>query len=195
MNPATSEVSAANVENPVTSGATKVCGNCKLNLDTSQFCGRKASKDGLCRICKSCQRAYSQEYRSANNEKVNERVRARRAANPELFRKHSKRYYQSHAKEDTQRRVKNDRANPAAVQVRRHKHRAKASGCEGSFTAQEWTDLCARYDQRCAICGNQKQLTVDHIVPLSKNGSNWIENIQPLCRSCNSSKNNREVPT
>jgi len=39
----------------------------------------------------------------------------------------------------------------------------------------------------CVVCGKPSD-TVDHIVPLSKGGSNELNNLQPMCRSCNSKK-------
>lgn len=63
----------------------------------------------------------------------------------------------------------------------------------GHHTQQEWRDLCAKYNQRCLACGQRLPLTKDHIVPVHLGGSDDISNIQPLCRSCNSSKNARII--
>lgn len=41
---------------------------------------------------------------------------------------------------------------------------------------------------RCVICGTWKDLTIDHIVPKSKGGTNDPGNLQTMCRICNSKK-------
>jgi 5-methylcytosine-specific restriction endonuclease McrA len=43
----------------------------------------------------------------------------------------------------------------------------------------------------CSECGTTEDLTKDHIWPLAKGGSNTVNNIRTLCRSCNSSKGQR----
>lgn len=40
----------------------------------------------------------------------------------------------------------------------------------------------------CLHCGTQENLSCDHIVPESKGGPTTFENLQTLCRSCNSRK-------
>ena len=62
---------------------------------------------------------------------------------------------------------------------------------DGSHSFVEWENLRAQHDWKCVFCGKREpeiKLTEDHIIPLSRGGSDNIENIQPLCRRCNSSK-------
>lgn len=71
--------------------------------------------------------------------------------------------------------------------------RARKRNSIGSFTKTQWLKLCERANNICLKCGLTAKLTVDHVVPLSKGGNNFIENLQPLCKPCNSSKNKKEI--
>jgi hypothetical protein len=45
----------------------------------------------------------------------------------------------------------------------------------------------------CTYCGTDKQLEGDHIVPLSRGGSNIFVNVATACRPCNLSKGSKTV--
>jgi 5-methylcytosine-specific restriction endonuclease McrA len=40
----------------------------------------------------------------------------------------------------------------------------------------------------CRNCGSWDDLTIDHIIPLTKGGTNDVDNLQTLCRKCNQKK-------
>jgi hypothetical protein len=43
----------------------------------------------------------------------------------------------------------------------------------------------------CTYCGTDKQLEGDHVVPLSRGGSNVFANLATACRRCNLSKGSK----
>jgi len=76
----------------------------------------------------------------------------------------------------------------------RYSHQGKTSG--GFHTYGEWQLLKKQYNNTCPCCHRSEpdiQLTMDHIIPVSKGGSNLIENYQPLCIVCNMKKHNRII--
>ena len=82
------------------------------------------------------------------------------------------------------------------AQASSYKRYALKKQAIGMFTLEQWEELKQRYKYTCLACGKKEPnitLTVDHIIPLSKNGTSDINNIQPLCSSCNKSKKDRII--
>ena len=80
------------------------------------------------------------------------------------------------------------RKNPERMAFLKARRYAREKGAEGSHTFEEWQNLKKKHGFCCVICGKHKKLTKDHIKPLSIGGTDYISNIQPLCRNCNSRK-------
>src|SRR4029079_17208045 len=62
---------------------------------------------------------------------------------------------------------------------------------KGTHTDEQWEAMKEEFGSCCVRCGRTEpdvELVKDHIVPMYQGGSDGIENLQPLCRYCNSSK-------
>lgn len=83
------------------------------------------------------------------------------------------------------------RNNPERIQAIRRRRETKKRTVladPGRHTPEQWAALVSQHCGRCVYCKAETIMTVDHIVPLCKGGSDRIENLQPLCRACNSRK-------
>lgn len=191
--------------------AGKRCPRCEQVKCRSAFNRCLLRLDGLQPYCRECSRERKREDRSKHRDRVREenkrwrqnhreydreRKNSYNRMNPEKYRERSRAYHE--ANRDTHKEQMNAyrRDNLESFAVREANRRASKAKAGGSFTQQEWHDLCAFYDYTCLRCGKQEpdvKLTVDHVVPLSQGGSNDISNLQPLCRTCNTSKHAKTV--
>jgi hypothetical protein len=80
-----------------------------------------------------------------------------------------------------------------SMRCSRRVHRWRRNAAErdaiGSFTWSEFMRIAARFNYCCAYCGTKPtQLDPDHVVPLSRGGSNSTTNLLPSCHTCNGDK-------
>lgn len=134
------------------------------------------------RLNKEKMRLRSKEYRTKNHEKILARNRAYRQKKPGLVRGLEKSY-----------RVR----NPENVAASRRNRYARKVGSVDQHTGADVKAIWDRQKHKCATpnckrpiqASGKHKYHVDHIVPLSKGGSNGKDNIQILCAFCNVSKN------
>lgn len=77
--------------------------------------------------------------------------------------------------------------HPMTVKAYLHARRARKLAAPGFATAEQLAARIAFYGHRCAYCGGPYD-HLDHVIPLSRGGSNWPANIRPSCEHCNLSK-------
>ena len=59
----------------------------------------------------------------------------------------------------------------------------------------KYKDIYIRDNETCNHCGCESDLTVDHIIPISRGGHHADYNLQVLCRKCNSKKGHKVLPS
>jgi 5-methylcytosine-specific restriction endonuclease McrA len=137
-------------------------------------------------------RAYGREWMKRNPEKAREAMRRWRARNPELVRERRRRYKRAARLRDgakmNAQRAAYLASHPEVTRAKEQAYRARRIAAPGAFTGAEWLELVARWGNVCAYRGEQGPLEPDHRLPLTRGGTNYIENILPACRNCNARK-------
>lgn len=177
----------------------KKCSKCHINKDISQFYKGKNYRDGYNGWCKSCMANYQRSRRfmpasivskvcgrcknllPISDFSTNRCMRdgfqfsckpCRRIESP-YNRKRYQKHYKDHSDE---------------YKLRAKQRIALKQGLIAHYSLIEWTELKERFYDRCVLCLIKCEPHVDHIIPLSRGGMDTIDNIQPMCKHCNSSK-------
>ena len=69
--------------------------------------------------------------------------------------------------------------------------RQKACSFTSRQDIKDW--VFEKHGKICLACGTNKNISLDHVIPIIKKGENIKENLQPLCKPCNSRKHDKII--
>jgi 5-methylcytosine-specific restriction endonuclease McrA len=75
--------------------------------------------------------------------------------------------------------------------VQQRNTQARRASATGEIAPDEWRILLRRHKFRCFYCGTKllpANRMLGHKIPVSRGGSNTIDNVVPACRPCNNRK-------
>jgi 5-methylcytosine-specific restriction endonuclease McrA len=161
---------------------TKVCSSCKEIKQLNEFYKSRSSSDGYQNECKLCdklrkknKRVDDEVFRTKVSTYNKQYSKAQYAANPSKYREASKQYYLN---------------NKPKCFIKRDRRRVMASLAPGCYLASHVVLLQNAQHAQCVYCrvSIKDAQHIDHIMPLSKGGCNWPQNLQILCPTCNFKK-------
>lgn len=177
-------------------------GDVDMNIVTEKKCskcGEIKNKEDFKKnasLCKECHKKYNLQWQKENREKHREYQRKYREANVEKVREFVKSWITKFPEKYRESVRKSSRKNQDKRTALQNNRRFRQIENGGKITREEWKELKERYGHTCLRCKRKEpeiKLTLDHVLPLSLGGKNFIENAQPLCLSCNSSKGGKHI--
>lgn len=171
----------------------KTCIKCGIRKPNTNEYFAIRSRGGLISSCKKCRSKYDKERSTeASREESNKRCKIWYYANHEKCLKVSNDSYHANSVEKNivNRKWYKDNPEKSALITQRRNAKKKSLPC--TLTNDQWDDIKKVFNNKCAYCGEETHLTREHFVALSKGGEFSRDNIIPVCKTCNCSKNDKD---
>jgi hypothetical protein len=93
----------------------------------------------------------------------------------------------------SKRATLHQKERPDLAAAKAARRRDRELNAEGYCTDEEKAQIRARLKDKCFYCGTHLNNGghIDHMVPLSKGGSNWPHNLTLACHTCNLDKHGK----
>ena len=169
----------------------KTCNKCGEELPLNSFSKDKSHKDGLSSQCKGCRKQYQQNNKVAIAKYDKEYAKQYYQKNKKTIAEQQKQYKEEHSKVVTeyQRQWRHEHSLECCNYT--HKHEATKRNLPYTLTIEHWQQCKEHFNNKCAYCGKELPLAQEHFLALTKGGEYSKDNIIPSCKSCNSSKHDR----
>ena len=179
------------------------CSQCKINKSTPHFFRDRRSKCGFQARCKSCDSKYDRRaaYKRWRETQPNyhppkpraPRQKGRTETEYRRLYLAKRRATDPSYREWKAKKEKQYRQTPKGqLRRKRARIRRRARGGRIAPSFADWNLILQAFGQTCAYClRSDVELTIDHFVPLAKNGATTRNNLVPACSRCNSSKQHK----
>ena len=151
-------------------------------------------------------KSYVKRYKEENREYLNEKARGWREQNREKHLQSARNCKQRNHEKYTKLRREREatpefkakrqeyyEANKEKSFNRVRKRRTLKKSTVALLTTEQWRQAKEHFNNQCAYCGSEGNLSQDHIIPISLGGYHVRTNVAPACLSCNLSKSNKEM--
>lgn len=142
-------------------------------------------------------KSYRRGYHSRNPEKDNAYSKRWHEKNKEHAKNYGREYYKKNVEHVKAYRKGYVAKNLDKFRAYANNRRSKIESVGGKHTNNDIEKIKKLQKYKCAYCPKsvRKKYHVDHIIALSKGGSNDRKNLQVTCESCNLKKRNKDPIT
>jgi 5-methylcytosine-specific restriction endonuclease McrA len=150
-----------------------VCTKCNIEKTIDMFFKDVSKKSGVKPYCKDCDKKYIRSTDAI----LRGRIKSKGYVTPNKA-DNDKRYRLTELGRVNKFRCKSKRRNAIG---------------QHTLSSKELNKIYNSFENKCAYCNSTDNITLDHVIPVSKGGNTTIDNIILACRSCNCKRGNKDL--